>query len=52
LPDVSTADSESVEELAEGGQDYEAEVVLGLEDAATPDENEDESRYYRGEKYR
>ena len=52
LPEVSMADSESVEELAEGGQAYEAEVVLGVEDAFQPDEDEAEPPYYRGEKYR
>ena len=31
-------DSESVEELTEEGQDYEAEVVRGIEDAPDPDE--------------
>ncbi len=33
-------DSESVEELAEEGQDLEAGVVRGIEDAADPDEGE------------
>jgi len=32
-------DSESVEELTEEGQDYEAEVVSGVEEAPDPDEN-------------
>jgi hypothetical protein len=31
-------DSESVEELTEEGQDYEAEIVKGVEDAPEPDE--------------
>jgi hypothetical protein len=34
LSDVEDADSESVEELAEEGQDYEAEIVSGVERAA------------------
>jgi hypothetical protein len=34
------ADSESVEELAEEGQAYEAEVVSGVEDALDPDQGE------------
>jgi|SRR5580704_8606981 hypothetical protein len=33
-------DSESVEELAEEGQDFEAEAVSGVEDALDPDEGE------------
>jgi hypothetical protein len=33
-------DSESVEELAEEGQAFEAEVVSGVEDALDPDEGE------------
>jgi hypothetical protein len=35
-----TADSESVEELVDEGQDYEAEVISGVEDALDPDESE------------
>ena len=34
LSDIEDADSESVEELAEEGQDYEAEIVAGVERAA------------------
>ncbi len=34
LSDVASADSESVEELAEAGQSYEADMIRGLEDAA------------------
>ncbi len=34
------ADSESVEELAEEGQAFEAEVVSGVEDALDPDQGE------------
>jgi hypothetical protein len=33
-------DSESVEELLEEGQSFEAEVVAGVEDAPEPDESE------------
>lgn len=40
LSDVADADSESVEELLEEGQSYEAEVVRGVEDAPEPDESE------------
>ena len=34
------ADSESVEELAEEGQYFEAEAVSGVEDAKDPDQGE------------
>lgn len=34
LSGIEDADSESVEELAEEGQDYEAEIVSGIERAA------------------
>lgn len=34
LSDIEDVDSESVEELAEEGQDYEAEIVSGVERAA------------------
>jgi hypothetical protein len=34
------ADSESVEELAEEGQEYEAEVISGVENARDPDQGE------------
>jgi len=40
LSGVADADSESVEELLEEGQSYEAEVVRGVEDAPDPDESE------------
>jgi hypothetical protein len=36
----SGADSESVEELLEEGQSFEAEVVAGVENAPEPDESE------------
>jgi hypothetical protein len=42
LSDVADADSESVDELAEEGQDFEAEVISGVEDA--PDEGEVRTR--------
>jgi hypothetical protein len=34
------ADSESVEELVEEGQDYEAEAISGVENAKDPDQGE------------
>lgn len=37
LPDVAEAGSESVRELVEEGQYFEAEAVLGVESAAEPD---------------
>ena len=37
LPDVAEAGSESVQELIQEGQFYEAEVLLGVETAAEPD---------------
>jgi hypothetical protein len=37
LPDRPQADSESVEELAEEGQSFEAEAIAGIEDAPDPD---------------
>ncbi len=40
LPDAPEADSESVEELAEEGNAFEAEVVEGVEDAKDPDVSE------------
>ncbi len=40
LPDEPDADSESVEELVEEGQYYEAEVVDGVENAPLADEAE------------
>ena len=35
-----SADSESVEELSEEGQEYEAEVISGVENAPDPDQGE------------
>jgi hypothetical protein len=40
LSGVARADSESVEELTEEGQGYEAGIVSGVEDALDPDEGE------------
>jgi hypothetical protein len=40
LSERESADSESVTELAEEGQDFEAEVVSGVENAKDPDEGE------------
>ena len=40
LPAEELEDSESVEELAEEGQDLEAELVLGVEDAPEADQGE------------
>lgn len=36
LPDAADADSESVEELLEEGNAFEADVVEGVEDAKPP----------------
>jgi hypothetical protein len=40
LSDVEDVDSESVDELVEEGQDYEAELVQAVENAPDPDEAE------------
>lgn len=40
LSDVPDADSESVEELLEEGNTFEAEAVQGVEDAKSPDVSE------------
>jgi hypothetical protein len=37
LSDVAEAGSQSVEELVEEGQSFEAEVIAGVEDAPDPD---------------
>ena len=37
LSDVAEAGSESVEELVEEGQSFEAEAISGVEDAPDPD---------------
>ena len=44
LSGVEDVDSESVRELAEEGQDFEAEVVDGVENAADPDVSEVKTR--------
>ena len=44
LSDVAEAGAESVEELAEEGQAFEAEVISGVEDASHPDAHEVHSR--------
>src|ERR1700678_1671426 len=40
LSERENVDSESVTELAEEGQDYEAEVISGVENAKDPDQGE------------
>ena len=40
LPNNATADSESVEELVEEGNAFEADAVEGVEDAKDPDVSE------------
>ena len=44
LSDVGDADSESVEELVEEGNAFEAEAVEGVEDAKLPDVSEVRTR--------
>ena len=44
LSDVADADSESVEELMEEGNAFEAEAVEGVEDAKPPDISEVKTR--------
>jgi hypothetical protein len=44
LRDTATADSESVEELAAEGQDFEAEIVDAVEGAPDPDQSEVKTR--------
>ena len=44
LSDVADADSESVEELVEEGNAFEAEAVAGVEDAKPPDVSEVRTR--------
>jgi hypothetical protein len=44
LHGVATADSESVEELAEEGQSFEAEVIDAVEGARDPDQGELKTR--------
>jgi hypothetical protein len=40
LPDTADVDSESVEELAEEGNDFEASAIEGVADAKDPDVSE------------
>ncbi len=40
MPNAAEADSESVEELAEEGNAFEADAVEGVEDAKDPDVSE------------
>ncbi len=40
VPNAPEADSESVEELVEEGNAFEADAVLGVEDAKDPDVSE------------
>ena len=44
LSDIADADSESVEELAEEGNAFEADAVQGVENAKTPDVSEVKTR--------
>ena len=44
LTDVETADSESVRELVEDGQDYEAGIIDGIENAPDADQGEIKTR--------
>lgn len=44
LSDIADADSESVEELAEEGNAFEADAVEGVEDARPPDISEVKTR--------
>ena len=44
LSGVEDVDSESVRELAEEGQDYEAGIVDGIENARDPDASEVKTR--------
>jgi hypothetical protein len=50
LSDLEEANEESVDELAETDQAYEANVVLGVEEAA--DRPEKEVQTHTGERYR
>lgn len=44
LSNIADADSESVEELAEEGNAFEADAVEGVENAKTPDVSEVKTR--------
>jgi len=47
LSDIAEADSESVQELVEEGQNFEAEVVMGIEDAPDADVSEVRTKQFR-----
>jgi hypothetical protein len=47
LSDVAEADSQSVEELVEDGQSFEAEVISSIENAPDPDVSEVHTRQVR-----
>jgi len=47
LSDVAEADSESIEELVEEGQFFEAEVVSGVENAPDADQGEVHTKQVR-----
>ncbi len=44
LPDIATANSESVKNLVEEGQDFEAEIISGVEKAADSRESKAKAR--------
>jgi hypothetical protein len=46
LPDQAEADSESVEELVEEGQSFEADAISGVEDAPDADVAEVHTRQF------
>lgn len=47
LSDIAEADSESVQELVEEGQNFEAEVVMGIENAPDADVSEVRTKQIR-----
>ena len=52
ISDVATADSESVRELVDEGQDFEAEIIAGVERAADTSESVMKPRERQGESER
>ena len=44
IPDTASADSESVKELIDEGNTFEADAVLGVENAKDPDVSEVKTR--------
>ena len=46
IPDRASADSESVEQLLDEGNAFEADAVLGVEDAKDPDVSELKTRQF------